>query len=254
MCYSYGWLRIKSSVLKNRNRKWSMAERGYSGALDEAINIRKLDVVALEIDGNASNKKKIESYKRVNGPPEYVEETVKGLNDVFHAAKSMGRQAIKIVTLFVEQVKSKIKSLIVTLPPDVDLMETILTPLLPGLAVNFDSYFIDIREKFVNVGATEWIDANRSISSMQDFAKSMKQVDTTIDFQYWTPIVEVYNEMNCPFGSFFFGWITPGYPKFWQNSGFSNPELFLARQVSLECVLIHRKRKRSISHNYFAVF
>ena len=48
-----------------------------SAALDEAINIRKLDVVAVEIDDNASNKKKIESYKRVNGPDEYKEESVK---------------------------------------------------------------------------------------------------------------------------------------------------------------------------------
>ena len=53
-------------------------------------------MIAVEIDDNASNKKKIESYKRVNGPDEYKEEILKGLNDVFHAAKSMGKQAIKI--------------------------------------------------------------------------------------------------------------------------------------------------------------
>ena len=190
--------RVVFSRTDTENGAWLKEGILVSTALDEAINIRKLDVVAVEIDDNASNKKKIESYKRVNGPPEYVEETVKGLNDVFHAAKSMGRQAIKIVTLFVEQIKSKIKPLIVTLPSDFDLLETILTPLLTGIAANFDSYFIDIKETFVNIGATEWIDANRSISSMQDFAKRIQQVDATIDYKYWTPIVEVYNIMKPP--------------------------------------------------------
>jgi hypothetical protein len=61
--------------------------------------------------------------------------------------KSMGRQVIKIVTLFVEQIKSKVKPLIVILPPDVDLLEKVLTPLLTRLSTNSDSYFLDTKQK-----------------------------------------------------------------------------------------------------------
>ena len=88
--------RVVFSRTDTENGAWLEEGILVSAALDEAINIRKLDVVAVEIDDNASNKKKIESYKRVNGPSEYTEGNVKGLNDVFHAAKSMGKQAIKI--------------------------------------------------------------------------------------------------------------------------------------------------------------
>ena len=161
-----------------------------STALDEAINIRKLDVVAVEIDDDESNKKKIEGYKRVNGPLEYTEENVKGLNDVFHAAKSMGKQAIKITSLFVEHIISRVKLLTAIVPSGVDLHEMMLSPLLTELTSNFDSYFQDVKDKFQNLGAVEWINANSSISSMQDFANSVKQVDSTIDYKHWSPVVD----------------------------------------------------------------
>ena len=137
----------------------------------------------------------------MNGPQEYMEENVKGLNDVFHAAKSMGRQAVKIVSLFVEQITSKVKPLTVILPPDVNLQGTLLNSLLTGLAANFNSYSYDIKEKFINIGATEWISANNSISGMQDFAKRMQQVDCTIDFTFWGPLVHVWNETKPPSAS-----------------------------------------------------
>jgi hypothetical protein len=37
---------------------------------------------------------------------------------------------------------------------------------------------------------------------MQDFAKSMQQVDATIDFKYWTPVGEVWNETKPSSASF----------------------------------------------------
>ena len=126
---------------------------------------------------------------------------MKGLNDVFHAAKSMGRQAVKIVSLFVEQIISKVKPLTVTLHPDVNLKATLLTSLSIELAANFDSYFLDIKERFSNVGATEWISANSSISGMQDFAKGMQQVDSTVDFVFWSPLVDVWNDTKPPSAS-----------------------------------------------------
>ena len=69
--------RVVFSRTDTENGAWLKEGILVSAALDEAINIRKLDVVAVEIDDNASNKKKIESYKRVNGPDEYKEESVK---------------------------------------------------------------------------------------------------------------------------------------------------------------------------------
>ena len=71
------------------NGAWLKEGLLVSIELNEAINIRKLDIVAVEIDDNSANKKK----------------SVKGLNDVFHSAKSMGRQAIKILTLFAQQIQ-----------------------------------------------------------------------------------------------------------------------------------------------------
>jgi hypothetical protein len=68
--------RVVFSRTDTENGAWLKEGILVSTALDEALNIRKLDVVAVEIDDNASNKKNIESYRRVNGPPEYVEETV----------------------------------------------------------------------------------------------------------------------------------------------------------------------------------
>ena len=114
-------------------------------ALDEAINVRKLDVVAVEIDHNASNKK-IENYKRVNGPTEYKEESVEGLNDVFHAAKSMDRQAVKIVATYVQQLESQIKPLIESHSNNWKIEETLLYTISNNLVMNFISYFSDISD------------------------------------------------------------------------------------------------------------
>ena len=52
------------------------------------------------------------NHKRVNGPPKFQEEMVQGLNDSVHAAKSMGRQAVKIVAAYVQQLTSKIRPFI----------------------------------------------------------------------------------------------------------------------------------------------
>ena len=54
------------------NGAWLKEGILISTALEEAITIHKLDVVAVEIDDNAANKKKIENYKRVNGPIEFT--------------------------------------------------------------------------------------------------------------------------------------------------------------------------------------
>lgn len=179
------------------NGAWLKEGILVSMALNEAINIRKLDVVAVEIDDNASNKKKIESYKRVNGPEEYKDENVKGLNDVFHAAKSMGRQAIKLTSVFVEQMKSRIKPLAV-LSFERNLDQSLLQPILTSLGSNYLSYFSDIEEKFRYIGAVEWKEANVSPSNMRDLADRLRQVDEKIDYQYWSPVVVAWNETKAP--------------------------------------------------------
>lgn len=83
--------------------------------------------------------KKIENYKRVNGPTEYKEESVKGLNDVFHAAKSMGRQAVKIVATYVQQLESQIKPLIESHSNNWKIEETLLYTISNNLEMNFTS-------------------------------------------------------------------------------------------------------------------
>lgn len=141
--------------------------------------------------------KKIKSYKRVNGPLEYSQQTVKGLNDVFHAAKSMGRQALKITSAFTEELKSKIKPLTASQPADW-MMEDLLQPLLLTSEENFQYYFHDISEKFDSMGAKEWIGANSTKTSMQEFANKLNLVDGTINYEFWVPIVVVWNNLKPP--------------------------------------------------------
>lgn len=58
--------RVVFSRTDTENGAWLKEDILVSTALDEAVNIRELDVVvAVEIDDDASNKKKIESHKRV---------------------------------------------------------------------------------------------------------------------------------------------------------------------------------------------
>jgi hypothetical protein len=137
--------------------------------------------------------KKIESYKRINGPIEYSQESVKGLNDVFHAAKSMGRQAVKIVSIFAQRLESKLKPLIAAQPVDNSIQEDLIKPILQSLEDNFQNYFHDIKEKFDGIGAKEWIEANSTNTSMQEFAKKLNLMDGTINYEFWTPIVKVWN-------------------------------------------------------------
>ena len=180
------------------NGAWLKEGLLVSIALNEAINERKLDIVAVEIDDNAANKKKIENCKRINGPIEFRQETVKGLNDVFHAAKSMGRQAIKIVSLFTQQLESKIKPLTVSHGSNWDFEGELLIPILSSLESNFQLYFNDINEKFEHIGANEWVQASTSATGMQELAVILKLVDETINHEYWAPIVEVWNKHKPP--------------------------------------------------------
>ena len=55
-----------------------------------------------------------------------------------------------------------------------------------------------MKAKFQHLGAVEWVNSNSSISSMQDFAKSVQQVDSTIDYKYWSPIVDAWIETKPP--------------------------------------------------------
>ena len=189
------------SRIDTENGAWLKEGILVSLALDEAINVRKLDVVAVEIDDNAANKKKIENYKRVNGPTEYREESVKGLNDVFHAAKSMGRQAVKIVATYVQQLESQIKPLIESHSNNWEIEETLLYTISNNLEMNFISYFSDISDKFENLGATEWVEANRLPENMLKLANELNLTDTTINYDYWVPIVNTWNQFKPPSAS-----------------------------------------------------
>lgn len=55
--------RVVFSRTDTENGAWLKEGILVSTALDEAINVRKLDIVAVEIDDNASNKKKLRVTK-----------------------------------------------------------------------------------------------------------------------------------------------------------------------------------------------
>ena len=72
------------------------------------------------------------------------------------------------------------------------MMETdLLQQLLLTLEGNFQYYFHDISEKFDSIGAKEWIEANSTKTSMQEFANILNLVDGTLNYEFWVPIVEV---------------------------------------------------------------
>jgi hypothetical protein len=68
---------------------------------------------------------------------EFQQETVKGLNDVFHAAKSMGRQAIKIVSLLAQHLVTKMKPLTVRQSSNWKVDSELLLPILFDIESNF---------------------------------------------------------------------------------------------------------------------
>ena len=110
----------------------------------------------------------------------------------------MGRQAIKIVSLFAQQIIVKTKPLILLQSANWKIDSDLLHPILSDLELNFNSYFSDINTTFANIGANEWLQANTSVQTMQEFAKSLNQVDETINYDYWNPIVEVWNKFKPP--------------------------------------------------------
>jgi hypothetical protein len=113
----------------------------------------------------------------------------------------MGRQAVKIVPIFAQQLESKLKPLIAAQPVDNSIQEDLIKPILQSLEDNFQYYFHDIKEKFDGIGAKEWIEANSTNTSMQEFAKKMNLMDGTTNYEFWTPIVKVWNKIKPPSAS-----------------------------------------------------
>ena len=74
----------------------------------------------------------------------------------------------------------------------------LLQPLLLTLEENFQYYFHDIIEKFDSIGAKEWIEANSTKTSMQEFANNLNLVDGTVNYEFWVPIVVVWNNLKPP--------------------------------------------------------
>lgn len=84
------------TMTDTKTNAWLKETALVEKALDFAIITEKLDVCMIEIDDNAKNASIISSYKRVNGPPENINEPVMAGIDVFHAAKAMGKLIAKI--------------------------------------------------------------------------------------------------------------------------------------------------------------
>lgn len=113
----------------------------------------------------------------------------------------MGRQAIKIVTEFTKQLESKIKPLTVLDNGNWELDIELLNPILASLEQNFQSYFDDINETFNSLGANEWVEANKTNTGMQELAKKLNLIDVTIEYEYWSSIVETWNSHKPPSAS-----------------------------------------------------
>jgi hypothetical protein len=75
---------------------WLKESAVVTRALEFAIKAKCLDISTVEIDDNSKNALLISSFKRPNGPEGFLDETVKVAIDVFHAAKALGKNAIKI--------------------------------------------------------------------------------------------------------------------------------------------------------------
>lgn len=66
---------------------------------------------------------------------------------------------------------------------------------------NSITYFSDIIDKFDNLGAKEWIEASSSPENMQKLANDLNLIDTTINYEYWVPVVNVWNQSKPPSAS-----------------------------------------------------
>lgn len=75
---------------------WLKESSLVSRALEYAVNEKQLDISTVEVDDNSKNALLVSSFKRINGPIGMRDEPIKVAIDVFHAAKSLGRNTLKI--------------------------------------------------------------------------------------------------------------------------------------------------------------
>ena len=179
------------TLTDTKTNAWLKETALVERALDFAIMEEKLDVCMIEIDDNAKNASIITSYKRVNGPPQCRDETVKAGIDVFHAAKAMGKHVIKITSENLAVMEKFFKPLCQK-DCDASLVGASINEMI---LIKSNNYFNDILSTFSTYGATAWREASETPASMKDFADKNNLIDLTDNYSYWQPVVTAWNSI-----------------------------------------------------------
>jgi hypothetical protein len=160
-------------------------------ALDFAINVKKLDVVAVDIDENVKNANLISEYTRSNGPEETKDEPVRAGNDIFHTAKALGKNSLKCVLGFAN---SAVKYFKPFCEKKYD-MQNVIESLLPKLVSKSAEFFKDLHQTFENHGALSWKAASISPASMNAFAVENNLIDKILPRYHWEAVIVAWNSI-----------------------------------------------------------
>lgn len=168
---------------------WAKEALLVGKALSKAIDEQKLDVSMVEIDDNHQNAGLITACRRVNGPEEMRDEPVKCAIDVFHAVKSLGKNAMKLSAEHLKKLDVYFKD---CCTKEVDA-SAVVDLLDKALVKKADVFFHDILEFFSSCGAEEWRDASNCPVSMNTFAKERKVLDVQYNGTVWDPVITAWN-------------------------------------------------------------
>jgi hypothetical protein len=179
------------TMTDTKTNAWLKETALVERALDFAINTEKLDVCMIEIDDNAKNASIISSYKRINGPPDNINEPVRAGIDVFHAAKAMGKHIAKITAENLIVLEKFFKPICEKNYRVSDIMGKLDEMML----CKSNDFFTVVTTVFSYYGATAWKKASETPTTMRRFAESNNLIDKLESHSYWEPVLTAWNKV-----------------------------------------------------------
>ena len=181
------------TLTDTKTNAWLKESALVTRALEFAIDEAKLDISSVEIDDNAKNALLISSFTRVNGPDETKSEPVRAAIDVFHAAKSLGKNALKISKDHLIVLEKMLQPMCTK---NIDVPQ-ILNKITRKIREKSDAYFTEINGTFSekSFGSDIWKFISASPDSMKEFATNNKLMEIASDSIYWETVITKWNEL-----------------------------------------------------------
>lgn len=181
------------TMTDTKTNAWLKESSLVARALEFAIVEAKLDISSVEIDDNAKNALLISSFKRINGPEGIRDEPVKAAIDVFHAAKSMGKNIIKISKDHLTTLE-KIMQPLCTRNIDVPLL---LSKLTTKIRLKSEMFFTEINGIFTEkkFGSDTWKEISTTPECLKNFSIMNGFMESAPDNIFWAPVISTWNTL-----------------------------------------------------------